>query len=152
MLSFFFFFMLAVAERTFKQRFLYAKFFTHLTSSRRARKSELPHFRLNKVRNIKAWLSIRSYLKKRGPLRSVDVIVSAAFIITILLLSFLSMEVVKVRASFKTLTTSQGCERAMKQFYIVLFLCFRIRSLFILNTISKRSYGALAWGYTFNVS
>ena len=63
MLSTLFFFLLAVAERTFKQRFLYAKLFSHLTSFRRARKSELPHFRLNKVRNIKTWLSVRSYLK-----------------------------------------------------------------------------------------
>uniref|UniRef100_A0A1B6KST5 PHTF1/2 N-terminal domain-containing protein n=1 Tax=Graphocephala atropunctata TaxID=36148 RepID=A0A1B6KST5_9HEMI len=90
-----FFFLLGVAERTFKQRFLYAKFFSHLTSFRRARKSELPHFRLNKVRNIKTWLSVRSYLKKRGPQRSVDIIVSAAFIITLLLLSFLSVELLK---------------------------------------------------------
>uniref|UniRef100_A0A1B6G604 PHTF1/2 N-terminal domain-containing protein n=1 Tax=Cuerna arida TaxID=1464854 RepID=A0A1B6G604_9HEMI len=90
-----FFFLLAVAERTFKQRFLYAKFFSHLTSFRRARKSELPHFRLNKVRNIKTWLSVRSYLKKRGPQRSVDIVVSAAFIITLLLLSFLSVELLK---------------------------------------------------------
>lgn len=65
-LTFLFFFLLAVAERTFKQRFLYAKLFSHLTSSRRARKSELPHFRLNKVRNIKTWLSVRSYLKVGG--------------------------------------------------------------------------------------
>lgn len=91
-----FFFLLSVAERTFKQRFLYAKLFSHLTSSRRARKSQLPHFRLNKVRNIKTWLSVRSYLKKRGPQRSVDVIVSSAFVITLLLLSFLSMELLKV--------------------------------------------------------
>nr|CAD7572048.1 unnamed protein product [Timema californicum] len=89
-LSVLFFFLLAVAERTFKQRFLYAKLFSHLTSFRRARKSELPHFRLNKVRNIKTWLS------KRGPQRSVDVIVSAAFLITLLLLSFLSVECLKV--------------------------------------------------------
>nr|CAD7453102.1 unnamed protein product [Timema tahoe] len=95
-LSALFFFLLAVAERTFKQRFLYAKLFSHLTSFRRARKSELPHFRLNKVRNIKTWLSVRSYLKKRGPQRSVDVIVSAAFLITLLLLSFLSVECLKV--------------------------------------------------------
>lgn len=64
-LTFLFFFVLAVAERTFKQRFLYAKLFSHLTSSRRARKSKVPHFRLNKVRNIKIWLSVRSYLKVR---------------------------------------------------------------------------------------
>lgn len=63
LLSVMFFFLVAVAERTFKQRFLYAKFFSHLTSFRRARKSELPHFRLNKVRNIKTWLSVRSYLR-----------------------------------------------------------------------------------------
>lgn len=91
----FLFFLLTVAERTFKQRFLYAKLFSHLTSSRRARKSDLPHFRLNKVRNIKTWLSVRSYLKKRGPQRSVDVIVSAAFISMLLLLAFLCMELLK---------------------------------------------------------
>ncbi|CAG5077263.1 Similar to phtf: Protein phtf (Drosophila melanogaster) [Cotesia congregata] len=89
------FFLLAVAERTFKQRLLYAKLFSHLTSSRRARKSDLPHFRLNKVRNIKTWLSVRSYLKRRGPQRSVDVIVSAVFIVTLLLLSFVSLELIK---------------------------------------------------------
>ncbi|XP_032666157.1 putative homeodomain transcription factor isoform X2 [Odontomachus brunneus] len=94
-LSCFLFFLLAVAERTYKQRLLYAKLFSHLTSSRRARKSDLPHFRLNKVRNIKTWLSVRSYLKRRGPQRSVDVIVSAVFIVTILLLSFVSLELIK---------------------------------------------------------
>lgn len=94
-LTLIFFMLFAVAERTFKQRFLYAKLFSHLTSSRRARKSDLPHFRLNKVRNIKTWLSVRSYLKKRGPQRSVDVIVSAAFVLTLLLLAFLSVEWLK---------------------------------------------------------
>ncbi|XP_014253008.1 putative homeodomain transcription factor isoform X2 [Cimex lectularius] len=90
-----FFFLIVVAERTFKQRFLYAKFFSHLTSFRRARKSELPHFRLNKVRNIKTWLSVRSYLRKRGPQHSVDVIVSSVFLITLLLLSYLAVEHLK---------------------------------------------------------
>uniref|UniRef100_T1HJG4 Phtf-FEM1B_bdg domain-containing protein n=4 Tax=Rhodnius TaxID=13248 RepID=T1HJG4_RHOPR len=90
-----FFFLVAVAERTFKQRFLYAKFFSHLTSFRRARKSELPHFRLNKVRNIKTWLSVRSYLRKRGPQHSVDVIVSFVFLFTLLLLGFLAVEHLK---------------------------------------------------------
>ncbi|XP_066262455.1 protein phtf isoform X2 [Euwallacea similis] len=94
------FFLLVVAERTFKQRLLYAKLFSHLTSSRRARKSEIPHFRLNKVRNIKTWLSVRSYLKKRGPQRSVDVIVSTAFVVTLLLLAFLCAELLKDTVSF----------------------------------------------------
>lgn len=94
------FFLLSVAERTFKQRFLYAKLFSHLTSSRRARKSELPHFRLNKVRNIKTWLSVRSYLKRRGPQRSVDVIVSTSFAVCLLLLIFLCFELLKVSSNF----------------------------------------------------
>eukprot|EP00111_Clytia_hemisphaerica_P004603 TCONS_00013212-protein len=65
---------------------MYAKFFSALTSTRRARRNQVPHFRLHKVKNIKAWLSLRSFLKKRGPQRSVDTIVSAAFILGILLL------------------------------------------------------------------
>ncbi|XP_049868773.1 protein PHTF2 isoform X2 [Pectinophora gossypiella] len=89
------FFLLAVAERAFKQRFLYAKLFSHLTSARRARKSELPHFRLNTVRNIKTWLSTRSYLRRRGPQRSVDVIVSAAFMLTLILLACVSAQLLR---------------------------------------------------------
>ena len=45
------------------QRFLFAKLFGHITSARKARKYEIPHFRLKKVENIKIWLSLRSYLK-----------------------------------------------------------------------------------------
>ncbi|KAK7080414.1 Male germ-cell putative homeodomain transcription factor, partial [Halocaridina rubra] len=90
-----FFFLLSVAERTFKQRFLYAKHFCYLTSARRARKYDLPHFRLNKVHNIKTWLSVRSCLKKRGPQRSVDVIVSATFFLTLLLVCYLCFELLK---------------------------------------------------------
>ncbi|CAH0723395.1 unnamed protein product, partial [Brenthis ino] len=89
------FFLLAVAERAYKQRFLYAKLFSHLTSARRARKSELPHFRLNTVRNIKTWLSTRSYLRRRGPQRSVDVIVSAAFMLTLTLLACVSAQLLR---------------------------------------------------------
>lgn len=88
-LTWLFFFLLSVAERTYKQvretrsprgrflsrrlperafqRLLFAKLFGHLTSARRARKSEVPHFRLKKVQNIKMWLSLRSYLKVGPP-------------------------------------------------------------------------------------
>ncbi|CAK1547203.1 unnamed protein product [Leptosia nina] len=65
------FFLLAVAERTYKQRFLYAKLFSHLTSARRARKSELPHFRLNTT------------------------LVSAAFMITLTLLACVSAQLLR---------------------------------------------------------
>ena len=62
-LALFAFFLLAVAEKTYKQRFLFAKLFSRITSFRKAKKSGIPHFRLNKVRNIKTWLSVRSYLQ-----------------------------------------------------------------------------------------
>uniref|UniRef100_A0A8C6UWX8 Putative homeodomain transcription factor 1 n=1 Tax=Neogobius melanostomus TaxID=47308 RepID=A0A8C6UWX8_9GOBI len=78
-----FFFMVCVAERTYKQRLLFAKFFSHLTSARKAKKSEVPHFRLKKVQNIKMWLSLRSFLRRRGPQRSVDVIVSTIFLLAL---------------------------------------------------------------------
>lgn len=94
-LSVLFFFLLSVADRTFKQRLLYAKYFSYLTSSRGARKFDLPHFRLNKVRNIKTWLSLRSYLKKRGPQRSVDVIVSASFLLTIISVTLMCLQLLK---------------------------------------------------------
>uniref|UniRef100_UPI00398EE8FD protein PHTF1-like isoform X3 n=1 Tax=Pristiophorus japonicus TaxID=55135 RepID=UPI00398EE8FD len=74
---------LEISGMIMKRRFLFAKLFSHLTSARKARKSEIPHFRLKKVQNIKMWLSLRSYLKRRGPQRSVDVIVSSAFLLTL---------------------------------------------------------------------
>jgi len=100
LLSFLFLFLLSVAERTFKQRLLHAKYFCHLTSARRARASDLPHFRLNKVQNIKSWLSIRSSLKRRGPTRSVDIIVSVSFLVTCFLILFMCVEILKNPETF----------------------------------------------------
>jgi len=84
-----FFVLLSVAERAFKRRFLTAKLFSHITSTRKSMKSRIPHFRLNKVRNIKAWLCVRAYLRKRGPQRSIDCIVSTAFMLTLIMVSWL---------------------------------------------------------------
>lgn len=95
-----FFFLLCVAERTYKQRLLFAKLFGHLTSARRARKSEVPHFRLKKVQNIKMWLSLRSYLKRRGPQRSVDVIVSSAFLLTISVVFICCAQLLHIHETF----------------------------------------------------
>lgn len=91
-ISFSFFFMLSAAHKTFRQRLLFAKYFCHLTSSRRAKKSDIPHFRLDKVENVRLWLSLRSYLRRRGPQRSVDIIVSSAFFLSLVLLCFISLQ------------------------------------------------------------
>ncbi|KAH9633365.1 hypothetical protein HF086_004079 [Spodoptera exigua] len=50
---------------------------------------------LNTVRNIKTWLSTRSYLRRRGPQRSVEVIVSAAFMLIVVLLGCVSTHLLR---------------------------------------------------------
>ena len=47
----------------------------------------------SQVQNIRLWLSLRSYLRRRGPQRSVDVIVSSAFLLSIALLCFTTVQV-----------------------------------------------------------
>nr|XP_026693792.1 putative homeodomain transcription factor 1 [Ciona intestinalis] len=95
-----FFVVLCAAQRTFQRRFFFAKYFTHVTSSRRAKKSELPHFRLKKVQNIMLWLSLRSYLQRRGPQRSIDVIVSSTFLCSIGLLCFITVQLMHSSETF----------------------------------------------------
>ncbi|CAG2102703.1 unnamed protein product [Medioppia subpectinata] len=61
----------------------------------RAKRSEVPHFRLHKVRNLKAWLSVRSYLRRHGPIRSVDAICSSSFVIAVCILTFICLQLLK---------------------------------------------------------
>ena len=49
-----------MAEDAFRRRLLYAKYFSKLTSARRARIAKIPHFRLNRVDHIRVWLDLRS--------------------------------------------------------------------------------------------
>ncbi|KII62414.1 putative homeodomain transcription factor 2 [Thelohanellus kitauei] len=72
-----YFVLIFAAEKIFTIRCLFGKYFCALTSSRRSRRNQLPHFRLNTVKNIKAWLSLRSYLRKSGPFHSIEFIVSS---------------------------------------------------------------------------
>ena len=87
---------LADAEMTYHHRLLYAKCFTALTSSRRARQVGLPHFRLKNVVNIKAWFSLRggrSWLKRQGHQRAADEVVSSCFFIVLCLLLVMGVHV-----------------------------------------------------------
>lgn len=122
-----------------RQRLLFAKYFSHLTSARKAKKSEIPHFRLKKVQNIKMWLSLRSFLRvcsllrehspvllisvhcfttgglsrtclswlrhwfacslqRRGPQRSVDVIVSTIFLLALSISFIICAQVSHIRS------------------------------------------------------
>eukprot|EP00088_Acartia_fossae_P064512 TRINITY_DN7938_c0_g2_i2.p1 TRINITY_DN7938_c0_g2~~TRINITY_DN7938_c0_g2_i2.p1 ORF type:complete len:306 (-),score=43.04 TRINITY_DN7938_c0_g2_i2:216-1070(-) len=90
-----FFFLLSVTERIFKKKFVIAKLFSHITSSRRSARSNIAHFRLYKVRNIKVWLCIRSLLRKLGPKRSIDLIVSVAALITLLSILYICHQMLK---------------------------------------------------------
>lgn len=96
-----FMFMLIGAEHTYWQRLLYAKYFGALTSTRRAKRNGLPHFRLHKAKNIKAWLSIRSFIKKFGPQRSMDTIVSATFLLSVGLISIVCLQMIDFGSSEK---------------------------------------------------
>ncbi|XP_074833996.1 protein PHTF1 isoform X2 [Carettochelys insculpta] len=125
-LTWMFFFMMCVAERTYKQRFLFAKLFSHITSARKARKYEIPHFRLKKVENIKIWLSLRSYLKRRGPQRSVDVVVSSIFLLALSIAFICCAQVLKGHKTF--LKAAYNWEFLIWETALLLFL-LRLASL-----------------------
>uniref|UniRef100_A0A8D0HBA9 Putative homeodomain transcription factor 1 n=1 Tax=Sphenodon punctatus TaxID=8508 RepID=A0A8D0HBA9_SPHPU len=125
-LTWMFFFMMCVAERTYKQRFLFAKLFSHITSARKARKYEIPHFRLKKVENIKIWLSLRSYLKRRGPQRSVDVVVSSIFLLALSIAFICCAQVLKGHKTF--LNAAYNWEFLIWETALLLFL-LRLASL-----------------------
>ncbi|XP_025030953.1 putative homeodomain transcription factor 1 isoform X2 [Python bivittatus] len=125
-LTWMFFFMMCVAERTYKQRFLVAKLFSHITSARKARKYEIPHFRLKKVENIKIWLSLRSYLKRRGPQRSVDVVVSSIFLLALSIAFICCAQVLKGHKTF--LNAAYNWEFLIWETALLLFL-LRLASL-----------------------
>ncbi|XP_067414882.1 protein PHTF1 isoform X3 [Emydura macquarii macquarii] len=125
-LTWMFFFMMCVAERTYKQRFLFAKLFSHITSARKARKFEIPHFRLKKVENIKIWLSLRSYLKRRGPQRSVDVVVSSVFLLALSIAFICCAQVLKGHKTF--LNAAYNWEFLIWETVLLLFL-LRLASL-----------------------
>ncbi|XP_077191051.1 protein PHTF1 isoform X2 [Paroedura picta] len=119
-LTWMFFFMMCVAERTYKQRFLFAKLFSHITSARKARKYEIPHFRLKKLENIRMWLSLRSYLKRRGPQRSVDVIVSSIFLLALSIAFICCAQVLKGHKTF--LNAAYNWEFLIWETALLLFL------------------------------
>jgi len=103
------FVVLSAAGLTFDRRLRHAKYFSCLTSQRRSMTSQLPHFRLNKIKNLKAWLSLRSYLRRRGPQRSTDLIFTAAYTCFMFLLCFVSVTMVSGGGHFSRTTFFWEC-------------------------------------------
>ncbi|XP_044538865.1 protein PHTF1-like [Gracilinanus agilis] len=115
-----FFFMMCVAERTYQQRFLFAKLFNHITSARKAKKHEIPHFRLRKVENIKIWLSLHSYLKKQSPQQSIDVVVSSVYLLTLSIAFVCCAQILQNHKAF--LGQTYNCEFLIWETVLLLFL------------------------------
>jgi len=94
------FVILTTADETFRKRFYFAKYFSCLTSCRRSMLFGLPHFRLNKVKTIKVWLLLRSYLQRRGPQRSTDIIFSTSCTCFMFLLCFITFQMIQDSSHF----------------------------------------------------
>jgi len=129
-----FFFLMSVTERIFQKKFVLAKLFSHITSSRRSARSNIPHFRLYKVRNIKVWLCIRSMLRKLGPKRSIDLIVSVACILTLASILYICHQMLK---EDEPLTDIIIVNIEIIAFGIFVG-CFLLRFIVLSNSISKK--------------
>lgn len=142
-----YFSMLIVALQAYYERLLFAKMFDRITSARKAKRTDIPHFRLSKSKNIKIWLTLRSYLKRRGPQRSIDILVSSCFIIACCLLFPICIILLKDHSSSKNTFTfwkngeflDSMREHRSNQFYLSIIwesaaLCFLV-SIFLLKYI-----------------
>ncbi|KAG6968832.1 hypothetical protein JG688_00005605 [Phytophthora aleatoria] len=129
---------LADAEVTYHRRFLYAKCFTALTSSRRSRLANLPHFRLKNVVNIKAWISLRggrTWLKRQGRQRAADEIVSTSFLIILVLLVVMGMQAVSDGSGSLSPETIVHIEVAI---WCMLSSVFMLRFMMLGSNINKK--------------
>eukprot|EP01059_Diplonema_ambulator_P006083 TRINITY_DN15862_c0_g1_i2.p1 TRINITY_DN15862_c0_g1~~TRINITY_DN15862_c0_g1_i2.p1 ORF type:complete len:720 (+),score=160.41 TRINITY_DN15862_c0_g1_i2:96-2255(+) len=89
---------LAMAERTYHKRYLYAKFFSALTSLRRSQRYNLPHFRLKNVENVMAWLTLRgsrAWLRLEPQEIAADSCVSLTFQLFLFVVGCIGMIVIK---------------------------------------------------------
>lgn len=78
------------------------------------------------MENIKIWLSLRSYLKRRGPQRSVDVVVSSVFLLTLSIAFICCAQVLQGHKTF--LNDAYNWEFLIWETALLLFL-LRLASL-----------------------
>eukprot|EP00924_Labyrinthula_sp_SR-Ha-C_P014930 snap_masked-scaffold_9-processed-gene-2.25-mRNA-1 protein AED:1.00 eAED:1.00 QI:0/0/0/0/1/1/4/0/938 len=83
-----FFMEISLAELTFLKRFMYAKHFKKLTSSSKAKKARLPHFRLTKASNIRVWINLRNRKVEHKTQRNQTGDASANFLVSLSLCFF----------------------------------------------------------------
>ncbi|CCI49665.1 unnamed protein product [Albugo candida] len=145
---------LADAEVTYHRRFLcvlslcnhlcpqfmcsYAKCFTALTSARRSRLSNLPHFRLKNVVNIKAWIALRggrTWLKRQGRQRAADEIVSSSFLLNLVLLVVMGVQSV---SEFSGGLLSQSLIHIEVTVWCSLTSVFMLRFMMLGSRINKK--------------
>jgi hypothetical protein len=132
---------LADAEVTYHRRLMYAKCFTALTSARRSRLNNLPHFRLKNVVNIKAWISLRggrTWLKRQSRQRAADEIVSSSFLINLVLLVVMGMQAVAETPSNATNAAHNSLVRLEVTTWCLLSSIFMLRFMMLGSNINKK--------------
>lgn len=131
---------LADAEVTYHRRLMYAKCFTALTSARRSRLNNLPHFRLKNVVNIKAWISLRggrTWLKRQSRQRAADEIVSTSFVLNMILLAVMGVQAVS-EPSVGSNWTQNSLLRLEVTTWCLLSSIFMLRFMMLGSNINKK--------------
>ena len=116
---------LSVAEHTYRKRYLYAKYFSAITSLRRSQRYGLPHFRLKNVQNVMAWLSLRgsrAWLRHESQEVAADTIVSITFQLFLFVLALVGMMVIQESGGKRTQASSLGMENFSEVFHGQIFL------------------------------
>ncbi|KAJ9461584.1 putative homeodomain transcription factor [Diplonema papillatum] len=126
---------LKVTERTYHKRYLYAKFFSAITSLRRSQRYNLPHFRLKNVENVMAWLALRgsrAWLKLEPLEIAADSIVSLTFQVFLFLVAVIGMIVLQ-EGSHKEKKASVKVENFSEVIHGQIFLAALVISYYLLQ-------------------
>ena len=82
----------ALAVYAYHKRLQHASSFAALTSVKHSARLGLPCFHLQSMEHIRSWLMLRSYLQRLGPQWSVEIILTATFLIETVLLVLVPLD------------------------------------------------------------
>ena len=140
---------LFTAQRTYHKRYLYAKYFSALTSLRRSQRYNLPHFRLKNVENVMAWLSLRgsrAWLRLEPNELSADMVVSLTFQFFLAMVATIGWIVLQEGTAAKISKTSVSVEDFDQLshgqiFFGTLILSYYLLHFMMIGTAINHKYG-----------